>query len=421
MLQIAFPNDGGMVFDEAHYIPASQDTLGGIAANAEHPPLPKLISALGIGLLGNNWFGWRFPQVLMQIAAMYLFYLIARRLLGERWGLLATMFLGLDTVWFIHGGTLLIDMPMFLFGLLAIELYMRKRPWLSAASMGLAFTAREMSIFWFGALVIYHLYTNRQTMGPALRVGVKYLAVALLVFGVVMFAYDIRYQPPISTSVTTTVNTQVIENNGTAVTTFTTTFLSTSKQVIWNPIQHVLFIYQYHGPSGIVIDEPYAPYQFAWNWILPFDPVPFNGTYHAPEPFNSATYYRVDVDVSAGNVTNHYIPTWYQAQANLAVWYGFWPALAGAIYLILKRRETGTALFIAGGIALNYAPWLALSVLVRRIGFNYYFIYTLPFVALGLAFFYKQMPSKYGRELAVLNLVLALFFFVWFFPVRPLT
>ena len=114
-------------------------TLAGVAANAEHPPLPKIIRAIGIGLLGNNWFGWRFPQVLMQIAALYIFYLIARRLLGNPWALGATMLLGLDMVFFIHGGTLLIDMPAFLFCFLAIELYFRKHYWLSASSMGLAF------------------------------------------------------------------------------------------------------------------------------------------------------------------------------------------------------------------------------------------------------------------------------------------
>jgi dolichyl-phosphate-mannose--protein O-mannosyl transferase len=58
MLQIAFPSDGSMIFDEAHYVPASVATMNGVAANAEHPPLSKIIAAGGIMLLGNNWFGW---------------------------------------------------------------------------------------------------------------------------------------------------------------------------------------------------------------------------------------------------------------------------------------------------------------------------------------------------------------------------
>ena len=195
MLQIAFPSDGSMIFDEAHYVPASIATLNGIAANAEHPPLSKIISAIGIALLGNNWFGWRFPQVLMQVAFLYVFYLIARRLLRDPWALGATVLLGLDTVFFIHGGALLIDMAMFLFGFLSVELYFRKHYVWSAASMGLAFASREMSIFLFATLAIYHIYANRRSLKPALKIGLAFTLIALVVFGGLMFAYDLKYQP----------------------------------------------------------------------------------------------------------------------------------------------------------------------------------------------------------------------------------
>lgn len=260
MLQIAFPSDGSMVFDEAHYIPASLQTLQGVAANAEHPPLPKIIGAIGIAILGNNWFGWRFPQVIMQVAALYLFYLIAKRLLGDPWALGATMLLGLDTVFFIHGGTLLIDMPMFLFGFLAIELYFRKRYGWSAVSMGLAFVSREMSIFLFLALAAYHLVANRSTIKPALKLGLRYALIALIVFGALLWMYDLKYLPPSATTVTNIAyNNVILGPNGTAITTITSVIQSTSKQVIWNPVQHVLFIYNYHGPQGLVVNETYRP------------------------------------------------------------------------------------------------------------------------------------------------------------------
>jgi 4-amino-4-deoxy-L-arabinose transferase-like glycosyltransferase len=427
MLQIAFPSDGSMIFDEAHYQPAAVATLNGIAANAEHPPFPKIISAIGIALLGNNWFGWRFPQVLMQVAALYLFYLIIKRFLGDPWALGGTMLLGLDTVFFIHGGALLIDMPIFLFGFLAVELYFRRHYWLSAASLGLAFASREMSVFLFGALAVYHIYANRGALKPALKLGCKYMLVALLVFGTLMFAYDLSYLPPKAIAVTNYVNANIVMNNGTAITTLYTTIHSTSKDLIWNPIDHVLFIYHYHGPEGLVINESYAPYQYPWNWVLPFDPVPQNGTFRQPDPFNSPTYFRVDVQVSAGGPGKHYIPMWYRAQANLPVWYGFWPALVGCIYVLFRRKpseqtgkDRGVALFSLVGILLNFVPWIVLSVLVRRIGFNYYMIYTLPFIALGVCFAWKQLPEKYGKKILFLNVLLALLFFWWFFPIRPM-
>jgi len=409
MIQLSFPNDGSYVFDEAHYVPASLATLNGVAANAEHPPLPKIIGALGIWVFGNNWFGWRFPQVLIQIGALYLFYLIAKRFLGDPWALGATMLLAFDTIFFIHGGTLLIDMPSFLFGFLAFELYFRKRYGWSAASMGLTFLAREMSIFFFAALAIYHLAVNRKALKPALKIGVSYTLVTLLVFGGLMFAYDLKYLPPKSVNVTTFTFQNVILNpNGTAITTITSTSQSISKDVIWNPVDHVLFIANYHGPKGIVINETYAPYQYAWNWILPID-----------DPFSSPTYYRVDVTVSNGTVTKHYTPIWYRAQANLPLWYGVFPAFIGLIYALIRRKETGTAVFALSGIILNYAPWVAMSLLVRRIGFNYYMIWTLPFIALGLAFSWKQL-GRYGKAALALNVLACLAFFVAFFPVKPM-
>ncbi len=410
MLQIAFPSDGGMVFDEAHYVPASVSTLQGIAANAEHPPLPKLIGALGIAIFGNNWFGWRFPQVIMQVLALYLFYLIAKRLLGDPWAMGATMLLAFDTVFFIHGGTLLIDMPAFLFGFLAIELYFRKRYSWSAASMGLAFLAREMSMFMFGALAIYHIAVNRRTLKPAFRTGLRYTLIALVVFGGLLWVYDIRYTPPTATSITNFVTRNVVIGpSGTAITTIVTTSQSTGAlNVIWNPVQHVLFIANYHGPHGLVINETYAPYQYAWNWILPVD------------PFNSPTYYRTDVTVTANGKPTHYTPIWYHAQANLALWYGIWPAIVGLALAFIRKKDWETALFIAGGIALNFTPWVVLSLAVRRIGFNYYMIYTLPFIALGLAFTWKLLPRKYGVKVLALNVLVALGFFLYFFPVHPM-
>jgi hypothetical protein len=456
MLQIAFPSDGSMIFDEAHYVPASVATLNGIAANAEHPPLPKIIGAIGIALFGNNWFGWRFPSVLMEIAFLFIFYLIAKRFFGDPWALGATMLLGLDTIFFIHGGTLLIDMPMFLFGFLAVELYFRKHYLLSAASMGLAFTAREMSIFLVAALGIYHLYVNRRSLKPGLKIGLKYMLIALIVFGALMQAYDWKYEPAQAVSVTNSVNANIVLNaTGLPITTIFSTSASTSKDLITNPVQHVLFIFHYHGPGGIVIQEAYAPFQFAWNWILPFDPVPQNGTYQSPDPFSAPTYFRVDVAVTAGGVTKHYTPIWYHAQANLALWYAFWPALVGLVYGLFKRRtrrdivasagdlakdrtrvregppaenayqlaasdQRATSLFILSGLILNYAPWLALSILVRRIGFNYYMIYTLPFIALGVVFTWKQLPQRIGKIVLYLNVLAALCFFIWFFPVHPM-
>jgi hypothetical protein len=273
--------------------------------------------------------------------------------------------------------------------------------------MGLALLAREMSMFTFATLGIYHLVTNRRTLRPALKIGLKFTLIALIVFGSLLWAYDWTYRPASGTSITNIVTRVIVLGpNGTAITTVLSTSQSTSRDLIWNPVQHVLFIEHYHGPAGIVINETYAPYQYAWNWVIPND------------PFNSPTYFRVDVSIGAGTF-RHYIPIWYIAQASLPLWYGFWPAIVGLAFAFWRKKDLETALFIASGIALNFTPWIILSLTVRRIGFNNYFIYTLPYVALVLVFALRLLPRRYGIPLMILDLLAAAVFFVWFFPVHP--
>jgi hypothetical protein len=73
------------------------------------------------------------------------------------------------------------------------------------------------------------------------------------------------------------------------------------------------------------------------------------------------------------------------------------------------------------GILANYLPSVGLSLVTRRLGFNYYMLYVLPFVALGLAFAWKYLlPKEYGRQVLAFNVFVALIFFLLFFPVRPM-
>ncbi len=411
MLQIAFPSDGSMVFDEAHYVPASLMTLAGQAANLEHPPLGKLIGAAGIALFGNNWFGWRFPQVVVSTVGLYLFYLVAKRLLGGNpWALGATILLGLDTVFFIHGGILLLDGPAFMLGLLTLELYFRKEYWWSAVSMGLAFFDREFTVFIFITLIAYHIAVNRGALKQTAKFLSRYTLAALLVLFVLLWAYDIHFQPAQATTIMSNINTNVVlGQSGQPVTTIIQTFVSTSSEIVWNPVQNFMFMLNYHGAQGIVLNETAVhAYEHPLFWILPVD------------PFDSATYYSVAVTVTEGNAVNEYIPIWYRAQPNLPLWYGIWPAALGLALAFIRRKEWETALFMAVGIGSNYLPWLVLDMLVRRIGFNYYYIYTLPFIALGFVFAIKMLPTNRAKIILASYVIAELIFFIWFFPVRPI-
>jgi hypothetical protein len=75
------------------------------------------------------------------------------------------------------------------------------------------------------------------------------------------------------------------------VTTILSTSQSTSKELMLNPVAHVLFIMRYHGwtgQGGITINEPYQAYQYAWNWILPIHISPDKQVTF--DPMNAPTY-----------------------------------------------------------------------------------------------------------------------------------
>jgi 4-amino-4-deoxy-L-arabinose transferase-like glycosyltransferase len=411
MIQIPFPSDGSYVFDEAHYVPASIATLNGQPANAEHPPLSKIIAAIGIAILGNNWFGWRFPQVLMHLGVLYLFYLISKRMLGDPWALGATMLLGFDTLFFIHGGILMLDTAALLFGLLALHLYLRGRYAWSAVAMGLALLSRIQAIFIFATLAVHLLYANRRSLRLGLRMVARYLFIAALVFGILLWAYDAAYRPPSGIIVKNYLVANVITDQaGKPVTTITTTAQSTTAAgFITNPIDHVLFMLRYHGPGGIVLNEPYRPYQYAWNWVIP-----------SIDPNDFPTYYRTDITITSPEGVKHYVPIWYIAALNPAVIYGFWPMLLALGVAFWQRRDIETVVLAGAGLACSYTPWLLMSMLVRRIGFNYYMIWSMPFIALGLAFAWKTLVSEeYGRLGLAFNVIIAFVWFLKFFPVHP--
>ena len=73
MILLQFPR--GFDFDEFHYVPAAKLYLQHLdTTNWEHPPLGKLLMAIGIGTFGDDPFGWRFMSTVfgaLTLGGMY--------------------------------------------------------------------------------------------------------------------------------------------------------------------------------------------------------------------------------------------------------------------------------------------------------------------------------------------------------------
>ncbi len=71
----------GMIFDEIYHARTAYEHIHGIAQyETTHPPLGKLIIALGIMLFGMNTFGWRIMGTLFGIAMVPLMYAFGKKL-----------------------------------------------------------------------------------------------------------------------------------------------------------------------------------------------------------------------------------------------------------------------------------------------------------------------------------------------------
>jgi len=73
-----------IVFDEVHFVAQGRHYLHGESFLDPHPPLAKLIIALGILLFGDHPWSWRVGNATLGTAIVGITYLLARRMSGSR-------------------------------------------------------------------------------------------------------------------------------------------------------------------------------------------------------------------------------------------------------------------------------------------------------------------------------------------------
>jgi len=189
-IYLAFLQPNYSFVDDNTYVSAAVRMLLGrqcspIAENAcnyEHPPLAKILLALGFAIFGRtqvvgalvgvgiNQLGGRFFQILMNFLAAPILYLIVNKISGNwKMAFIASVILVLDPLYFTLSLTTELDNAMLFFGLAALlplayitDIGREKGLLVSGIFVGLSILSKENGVFILLAVLSYVLFVGME-------------------------------------------------------------------------------------------------------------------------------------------------------------------------------------------------------------------------------------------------------------------
>jgi predicted membrane-bound dolichyl-phosphate-mannose-protein mannosyltransferase len=106
------------------------------------------VMAFGIRVFGDRALGYRLGSVLAGTAALALLFALVRAAGGSEWAALAaTGVLAVDNLLLVHGRIATLDIYALAFMLGAVLLYLKDRPLLAGASLGLGATTKLVGVY----------------------------------------------------------------------------------------------------------------------------------------------------------------------------------------------------------------------------------------------------------------------------------
>ena len=421
LFHVADPRE--FIFDEVYYAKdACMYVVDSLRAckldeiqNQVHPPLGKWLIGAGIEIFGFDSLGYRIAVVAAGTLTLALLYLLARRILKSTLGAaLAAGLLVIDPLHFVQSRTSMLDVfvPMFAVATFLFLVYDRDRllrageegrprprgfvlgrPWRLAAGLmaGAAFATK-----WSGAFVIVGVIVlsfawevgarRHRGWGRALGATVAREVPTILLWCVIapLAVYLVSY---VGVDDITGLSEQPTDLEGAVLT------LPTSEGSWWQAFwEEQAFNWKFHTQD---LRDSSHPYQSpGWSWILLKRPVSY--FYESPD--------------AEGNLRE------ILATGSPFVWWSSLLAIGYVTYQWLRRSRLGRPEgVILAGIAFTYGPWLL--PMDRPTTFIFYFVVTVPFLCLALAYVAVRIGKSWEARaaVAVFSLV-ALGFFVFYYP-----
>jgi predicted membrane-bound dolichyl-phosphate-mannose-protein mannosyltransferase len=390
------PDDHLLVFDEAYYVNAARVIAGirppqgapyanaplGDDANSEHPQLDKLLMAGGIELFGDGPVAWRLPSILLGTVAMLGMFALVRAAGGDPWlGLGAAALMACDNLLLVHSRIGTLDISATAAMIWGAALYLRERPILAGAVIGLGTSAKEVTPYVLFALAILELLRWWRVRTGA---GAQFWRLATCVgASVVAFLAALQVMgwiaPPYSPQ--------------------------TGKLVPGGAFGHVAHMLNYaanqtspHGPQGIA--------SYPWDWLVDIKPI----TYLQINPS------RPTAGLSDVGPAVHFIGLISPPILLLTV-----PALLLAGRAIVRPRLRLTNEVGLVGLAWflgTYLPFVAATLIESRTSYLYYMVIVMPGVYLAVADLVARIGPR--RKLVLLWMACVVAAAVVLYPFTPL-
>lgn len=349
-----------------------------------------------VEIFGDYWFSWRITSLTFGMLFLFVFYHTIKKITTDRNAILAVVIVSIDITIFVHSSLFLRDMPMLFFGTFAIYLFLIKKYYACAIVLGAAALIKETAIFFLVFLVAYQIITTKPWRNVR-NVNIK----QIMIFGLIMsgcfliplWIYDIVIEP------------KVYDQKYSYYTRGETNINQIG--IVTNPIQH-LQQYLFNGYLGS--DSNYFKNQFLINTILPTE-----------EPYDNVA---VDTDSRTLRIykemykdTTIIETSWVLGYSVYPIWViAFWVTVSFVIYSIITKRDLKQTAFVSLGVVSMFVPYIFIAM--SRPVHAYYFIYTIPFITIGVILALDAI--KHDRIRIVSKISLLIFAAVLFAGSYPL-
>ncbi|WP_410513411.1 glycosyltransferase family 39 protein [Paenibacillus sp. BR2-3] len=399
----------GTYFDEIYHARTAYEYAHGIVPYENtHPPLGKLLIAVGMELFGVNPFGWRIIGTLFGIAMLPLIYMMAFRLFSKsRYAALAAGLFALDFMHFtqtristidVYGVFFIMLMFYFMQRYFTLNFYLvpLRKTLVPLFWSGLFFgigVASKWIVLYGGAglaimlaLVLFERYRQYRAAGRVLAEG---KLGDLELRNASQKAVKSFWKNTILTLLSCIVFFVLIPILIYSLSFIPVLTVTPEGFTVKGLIDAQINMYDYH--SQLVATHPFS--SSWWQWPFMKRPVWFfSGGEGLPEG-------QVSSIVTMGNP--------------LIWWTGIFTMLA-ALWLTVKRKDKNLYMIWIAFFS-QYVPWM----LVPRETFLYHYFAMVPFLILGIVYVMKLLDSRSpkARFVRYIFVAAAALLFIGFYPV----